>query len=204
MKMKHIILAVLSLICISYTKAGAENNWKLEKDKDGIKVWTRKAPNAILKEYKASTVIQSTPDKLVAFFKNYKMFDQWMYKVDEGSVKLIKKNSENDYYIQMTMSAPLIKSRESITHFVFNAPDPKGTVLINLDAAPNLLPPNDNYVRIPKMKAYWKFVPLGNGKVEVTHQALSSPGGSLPETIANLGMVDAPYSMMEKLKELLK
>ncbi|MDB5227698.1 MAG: hypothetical protein JWN78_1891 [Bacteroidota bacterium] len=202
--MKKIILAALCIVCVFYIQAAAESNWKLEKDKDGIKVWTRKPANATLKEYKATTIIETTTSKLISFFKNYTLFDKWMYKVDEGSVKLVKKNDDNDYYILMTMSAPFIKSRESITHFVFNKPDPKGIIVVNLDAAPDLLPLNDKYIRIPRMKAYWKFVPLPNGKVEVTHQALSSTGGSLPEAIANLGIVDAPYSMLEKLKELIK
>ena len=30
------------------------------------------------------------------------------------------------------------------------------------------------------MKTYFKIVPLGNGKVELIHQALSSPGGGNP------------------------
>jgi hypothetical protein len=201
--MKRLLLPILLLYFISNSIASAET-WKLEKDKDGIKVWTRKPENSTLKEYKASIVLETTVADLVKFFKNFQLFDQWMYKVDQGSVKMVKKNNDNDYYIVMTMSAPLIKSRESITHFVFNPPDSKGVVLVNLDAAPTLLPPNDKYVRIPRMKAYWKFVPMGNGKVEITHQALSSTGGSLPESIANLGIVDAPFSMLERLKQIIK
>lgn len=202
--MKTITFLAISILSISYSLANAETDWKLEKDNDGIKVWTRKGQNSNLKEYKASTILQTTTDKLVSFFKNYKLFDKWMYKVDEGSVKLIKKNNDNDFFIRMTMSVPLIKSRESLTHFVINPPDDKGAVIINMDAAPDILPKNDNYVRIPKMKGYWRFMPLGNGKVEVVHQALSSAGGSIPDSLANLGIVDAPYSMLEKLKGIFR
>ncbi len=182
----------------------AESPWVLEKEKNGIKVWTRKPDNATLKEYKAITTMQISVDKLVAFFRDYKNYDQWMYKVEPGSVKLIKRNNENDFFIRMVVSAPLIKGRESITRFIFNKPDSKGAVLITLDAAPDLLPLNDLYVRIPKMKAYWKFTPLANGTTEITQQALSSIGGNFPESIANLGIVDAPYTMMIRLKEFLK
>ena len=156
------------------------------------------------KEFKGTTILYITTENLIAFIKNYKLFDKWMYKVNEGSVRLVKKITDNDYYVLMTMSAPFIKSRESITHFRFNAPDNKGAILINLDAAPNLLPLNDNYIRIPRMEAFFKLVPLGNGKIEFTHFASSSPGGSIPDAIANWGAVDAPYYMLEKLKELLK
>jgi hypothetical protein len=201
--MKAILLAIFSM-SLSLSLGSAATAWKLERNKDGIKVWTRKPENSTLKEYRATAVLSTTIDKLVAFFKDYSKFDQWMYKVDEGSVRLVKKVNDDDYYIQMIMSAPLIKSRESITHFVFKNPDNKGIVFITLDAAPDILPANDKYVRIPQMKGYWKFVPVGNNKVEVTHQAITSAGGTLPETLANLGIVDAPFSMLEKLKEMLK
>ena len=67
-------IAVLLVICISYFNISAQTNWKLEKDKDGIKIWNRKLPNSGLKEYKGITVIQTTVDKLVSFFKNFKIF----------------------------------------------------------------------------------------------------------------------------------
>ena len=200
--MKSTILALLCLI--SFTTFAAEPIWKLEKDKDGIKVWTRKQANSNLKEYKGIMVIPTSIDKLVTFFKNYKLFEKWMYKADEGSVKLIKKVSDNDYYIRMTLSAPLIKSRESITHYVINAPDAKGIVYVNLETFPDMIPLNDSYVRVPKMKGYWKFVPLENGKIEITHQAPIVAGGSLPDAMANLGAVDAPFGMLSNLKMLIK
>lgn len=200
--MKSILFAFLCLT-MSYSTL-AEENWKLEKDKDGIKIWNRKLPNSGLKEYKGITVIQTTVDKLVAFFKNFKMYEKWMYKMDAGSGKLLKKVSDNEFYYRITMSAPLIKSRESITHFTINPPDAKGAVLINLETAPDLIPLNDNYVRVPKMKGYWKFVPLDNGKVEVTHQAPIVAGGSIPDAFANLGAIDAPFAMLSNLKLYLR
>lgn len=54
------------------------------------------------------------------------------------------------------------------------------------------------------MKGYWKFVPLPGGKVEVTHQALSSVGGNVPDAFINFAIADAPFSMISKLKEMVK
>jgi len=201
--MKPVFMSLLFII-ISYTSFSAEPVWKLEKDKDGIKVWTRKQISSNLKEYKAIATIQTSVDKLVSFLKNYKMFDKWMYKADEGSVKLVKKVNDNDFYIRMTLSAPLIKSRESITHFIFNTPDTKGAVIITLETTPDLLPLNPDYVRVPKMKGFWKLTPLENGKVEIYHQAPIVAGGSLPDAMANLGAVDAPFGMLSNLKSMLK
>ncbi|MCC6515258.1 MAG: hypothetical protein IT275_02785 [Chitinophagales bacterium] len=193
---------MLSLTLLA-TSTFAQENWKLEKDKNGIKVWNRKVAGTAIKEFKVSTIINTSTEKMLAFLKNTAKYDQWMYKVDEGSVKVLKRVSDNDYYTYMTISAPFIKTRETITHMTFNSQDAKGAILINLDAAPNLLPLNDKYVRIPKMKAYFKIVPLGNGQIELIHQALGSSGGSIPEALINLTSVDCPFYMFTKIKSMI-
>lgn len=200
--MKNIILLTISILTLT-TSLIADDGWKLEKDKNGIQIWNRKVTNSALKEFKVITVLNTTPDKLLAFLKNTSKYDQWMYKIDEGSVKVLKRNNDNDYFTYMTVTAPLIKTREAITHMVFYPQDSKGTILITLDGTPDLIPKNDKYVRIPLMKAYFKIVPLGNGKVELIHQALSSPGGAIPDVLVNMSSVDCPYSMFSKIKELL-
>jgi len=201
--MKNLLLLLFSLSTLSFSYASAEEPWKLEKDKDGIKIWNRKTPNSSLKEYKASIVLNITSEKLVSFLKNISQYEKWMYKVDAGSVKVLKKNNENDFYTYMIISAPLIKSRETITHMTFYPPDSKGVIMINLDGAPDLIPKNDKYVRIPKLKGYFKIVPLGNGKIELIHQAYGSPGGGIPDVLANLSSVDCPFYMFTKIKSLL-
>ncbi len=199
MKSFFLIISTILIANFSY----AEEAWKLEKEKDGIKVWNRRTPNSSLKEYKASVILQNTPEKVLAFLKNTSLYEKWMYKVDAGSMKVLKKVNENDYYTYMTISAPLIKSRETITHMVFNPADSKGVILVTLDGAPDLIPKNDKYVRVTKTKGYFKIVPLGNGKVEFIHQAYGSPGGGIPDALANLSSVDCPFYMLSKVKSLL-
>lgn len=200
--MKNIYFILLTTLTLVSMSSFAQDGWKLEKDKNGIKIWNRKSTGSNLKEFMVSTVLQTTPEKLVDFLKNTSNYDKWMYKIDQGSVKVIKRNNDNDYYTYMTVTAPFIKTREAITHMVFNPQDSKGNILITLDGTPNLLPLNDKYVRIPMMKAYFKIVPLDNGKVELIHQVASAPGGTIPDALANLTSVDCPYSMFSKIKQL--
>ena len=200
--MKNSLLFFFCLLMVYTQHSFADEPWTLEKNKDGIMIWNRKTANSNLKEFKVSTILQTTPEKMLSFLKNTSNYDKWMYKIDAGSVKVIKRNNDNDYFTYMTVSAPFIKSREAITHMIFNAQNNKGEILITLDGTPDLLPKNDKYVRIPMMKAYFKIIPLGEGKIELVHQALSAPGGSIPDALANLTSVDCPYSMFSKIKQL--
>lgn len=197
--MKYFIFSVLLMSILG--NAQAQNDWTLERDKNGIKVWTKKRPNSSLKEYKGVTVINATVDELVSIFKNTKLHDQFLYKAQAGSVKVVKKISDNDFYTYMIVNAPIVKDRDVVTHYKFIKDNNTGTVTVELEAAPNLVPINDNYVRVPEMKGYWKFIPKGNS-TEVIHQAYSLTGGNIPSGLANSAAVDTPFSMLSELKNL--
>jgi hypothetical protein len=195
---------VFFITFLSITTAFTQDNWELAKDKDGIKVWTRKRDNSKLKEYKGVMVVQTSVEKLLAVFKNIKYHEKFFYKCKQGSVSLVKKNNDNEFYTYMVFEAPIVKNRDAVTHFLFNKPNTDGSVVLSLEAMPNLVPYKPDCVRVPEMKGYWKFTPKSDSTVEVIHQAYSSPGPGLPESLANLASVDAPYSMLVSLKNLIK
>lgn len=200
MKFGFLLLAVLFVGLSS----NAQEEWKLEKNEKGINIYTRKMTDSKLKEYKGSVVMKTSVDKLLKVFKNEANHEKFLYKVKAGSVKIAKKVTENDFYTYMVISVPFVSDRDVVTHYIFGAPDTKGVVTIAIEGAADLLPKKEGLVRVPKMKGYWKFEPLAGGNVKVTHQAYSSPGGNVPDGLANSASVDAPYSMLAKLKLLVE
>lgn len=193
----------ITILITGLNSLRAEEQWHLEKDKNGIKIWTRKTPNSNLKEYKAISTFNVSCDKITGLFRKVSSYEKWSYKVEPGSVKIIKKISDNDFYLYNVIAAPLIKKRDVISHVRINSPDANGVILINMDAASDLVAEKEDCVRIKKMKAFFKITPLGNNKIQLEHQANSSPGGNIPDFMTNMGAVDAPFYMFEKIKELL-
>ncbi|MBK8353127.1 MAG: hypothetical protein IPL21_16145 [Saprospirales bacterium] len=181
----------------------AQEKWKLEKDKDGIKVWTRKIENTKLKESKVTGIVNANIEKVIDLLRDYKNHEKISYKVDIGSGKLVKKVSDNEFYTYITASAPLIKRRDLITHFTIK-PDASGAYYIVAEAAPKLMPENENNVRIHKMKATWKISPISENKTEIIEQAFTDPAGTIPDLLVNISSVDAPFYMMTKMRELVK
>lgn len=193
----------ITILITGLNSLRAEEQWRLEKDKNGIKIWTRKTPNSNLKEYKAISTFNVSSDKITGLFRKVSSYEKWSYKVEPGSVKIIKKISDNDFYLYNVIAAPLIKKRDVISHVRINSPDANGVILINMDAASDLVAEKEDCVRIKKMKAFFKITPLGNNKIQLEHQANSSPGGNIPDFMTNMGVIDAPFYMFEKIKELL-
>lgn len=184
--------------------AFAQDNWTLERDKSDIKVFNRKLEGSKLKEYKGTVTVKATMDQILKIFKDVSKHDDFIYKAKQGSPKVVKKVSENDFYTYMIIEVPWpATNRDVVTHYVFNKPDDKGVVIIDVEAAPKLVPEVEGMVRVPAMKGVWKFIPLKDGKIQIVHQAHSSPGGSVPEGMANSASVDTPYSMLVKLRSML-
>jgi predicted choloylglycine hydrolase len=199
--MKYFIFNLL--LMVTFFNTYAQNNWVLEKDKNGIKVWTKKRDGSKLKEFKGVTLMKTSVDELVAVFKNYKKHDLFMYKCTKGSVTVVKKNNDNDFYTYMTIAAPIVKDRDVVTHYKFTQ-EKDGSVTISIEGAPDVVPVKSDYVRVTETKGYWKFIPKDNNTVEVINQAYSSPGGSVPDALANSASVDAPYYMLENLRKLVE
>lgn len=183
----------------------AQGDWKLEKDKDGIQIYNRKVADSKLKEFKGVVLVKATIQEILPYFTDIHNHEKFMYKCKKGSVKMIKKNSASDFYTYMIIETPWpATNRDVVTHYQIGKPDKQGAVLIQLEGAADLVPEVDGLVRVPVMKGYWKLTPQPNGMTEIIHQAYSSPGGNVPDAMANTASVDAPYTMLMKIRELLE
>ncbi|MCO5247804.1 MAG: START domain-containing protein [Chitinophagales bacterium] len=182
----------------------AQNTWTLEKDKDGIQIFNRKMDGTKLKEYKGVMKIKASVDDVVKVLTNYKMHDRFIYKAKQGSVELLKKN-RNEFYTYMIISTPWpAANRDIVTRYYLKPKSKDGSVIIEVSSVEGMKPVQSKIVRVEDMKGYWKIQDLSNGYVEVTHQAYSKPGGSVPEGMANSASVSAPFDMLNDLRKILE
>ncbi|HUH74706.1 MAG TPA: START domain-containing protein [Chitinophagales bacterium] len=181
----------------------AQGQWDLVKDKDGIKVFNRKMEGSKLKEFKGNIQFKASVNDVVKFLSNHTNHDKFMYKAKKGSVEIVKKDPNGDFYTYMIIETPWPASnRDLVTLYHKEAPDKDGTVVIKVSAVNDIRPHTKGNVRVENMKGYWKISPLPGGMVDVTHQAYSSPGGNVPEGLANSASVNAPFEMLENLRKL--
>lgn len=200
----HLKLFFLSLIfggLVTDCQLVAQD-WTLEKDKEGIQVFTRKVEGYTIKEYKVTITLKTTVTKLTNLLKDHANLKSWFVRCPVS--KRLKKVSENEYYIYFLVDSPWpVSDRDNITKMIFELLE-DGTQLVHLKCVPDYLPEKSNLVRLPRLQGKWIFEPQTNGMVKVTQQVLSDPGGKVPAWIINFALVDAPFKAFCNLREEVK
>lgn len=198
--MRKLTLFCVLLAAISATTF-SQTAWNLEKDENGIKVYTRSIPGSDYKEYKAEATFKTSLNALVAVLDDVDNQIQWLYDCLESKrIKTLNDFEGYNYYIQR-LPWPL-KNRDIITKYkVAQNPDSK-VVTIHTKGYKDFMPLTE-YVRVPKIEGYWQFVPLPNKEVKIIYQLHSEPGGSVPSSVANAFIVDMPFKTLGKLKQMV-
>ena len=203
MKNYFFCLIGVALLLLQNRAVFAQGDWKLEKDADGIAVYTKMRENSNFKELKAVTNFKTSLTSLIALLSDVPSQQIWMYKCKEARI-LKTINSSELYYYSLTKTPWPLNYRDVVVHFkVVQDPKTKVTVVTS-ENTPGFLPEIPTYVRTPYLSSTWVFTPKPNGTVDGTYHLKLNPGGVIPAWILNLAIVEGPYTTVVKMKEVVK
>jgi len=178
----------------------AQDGWSLAKDAEGIKVYVRNVDGSPLREFRGEVQIKATPDDVVKVLRDANAFRQWM--PDVAASELLKATDTEQYHYLDNKAPWPVSNRDGVYHFTY-AKAGDGAVTVRVEAVPDYLPQREGKVRIPQAKGQWKLVPDADG-VNVTYQMHASPGGAIPNWLANQTVVDTPYGTLKALRSYLQ
>lgn len=174
--------------------------WKLAKEKNGITMFTRDSDKTQIKEFRAVASIDSDLSTLVAIFLDIPAMEEWVR--DCKSSQLLEEKSDQELLYYMEVKAPFpFDNRDLVQHLVVQQNSASREVTISLRNRPDYIGSKNNIVRMPVADGFWKFKPLGNGKIDLQFQYESDPGGGIPAWIVNSFIVDSPLASISSLKE---
>jgi hypothetical protein len=189
--------AICGLSLLASGLAQAED-WQLAKDEDGIKIYLSEVPGSKYKAYRGVTTIASDVATLRELQEDVKGSCAWIHACAEQSL-LKHEGGESWIYTRFKMPWP-VEARDSVLHVV-SEQGADGSLTRKLDGQPQYIPDDKDHTRVASLKGFWSLVPK-DGKVEVTYQVHTEPGGSVPSWLANSFVVDAPFNTLKGLREL--
>lgn len=188
-----IILIITSFLNFS------ENAWKLELDKEGIRVFTRHVEGSDFKEFKGEMIMNGTVSEIADIIVDVESYPEWCYKT--SNVKILQKEENIIRYFYVSETPKFLKTRVAYFETKIDKDRLTNEVTITLRNVQSNEPIPENSLLIPIMKGYWKLTPVGENKVHVMMQMLTDPGGIIPAWLANMVVVDSPYVTLKNLSE---
>mgnify|MGYP003351964726 CR=1 FL=1 len=182
----------------------ANQSSKLILDKNNIKIWSYKVPQSPLYGFKAVTTVKSTLSGLVALITDTQNANRWLYRTSRIDV-LARDDGQQFFTIRVITDVPWpLTDREALVD-VRITQDKTGRVRIDSNESVNAskYPVADCCLRMPMVKGYWLFKPVGNGMVEVTMSGHADPGGMIPKGLVNFLIQEHPYNTLQGLRRVI-
>ena len=190
------ILLVLGLCSHGLAQAGG---WTLVKDEDGIRVYLSEVEGSDYKAYRGVVNIAADVSTLAALQDDLPGSCAWVHLCHEQRL-LRHEGAESWVYSRFAMPWP-VEARDAVVRVVSQqATD--GSLIRAMEGQPGYLPVASGYTRVSSLQGFWRFAPHGEGRVEVTYQVHTEPGGSVPSWLANRFVVDAPFNTLRDLRAL--
>ena len=174
-------------------------DWDFIKEKDGIRIYTRKEGNSSLKQFKGVADIHASMEKVSEVIGNVKNTDWWDKNLEEIRVLLYEKDKHIQYYLVYGVPWPL-SDRDLCVDSKITIDPVTGTRVIYATPLPNVIPIHPDRVRITEYWQRWTLIPQANGTVHAILEGYVDPAGNVPSWLYNMVITDTPLKVMRGVK----
>lgn len=198
MKVRPYILVVICLLLPFAAKCQPE--WKLKKDKNGIKVFSRKTTKFKFDELKVECEFDGKISQLAAVILDVNNQYQWVYKTAKS--ELIKQVTGSDLFYYSEIECPWpFENRDLVARMTITQNASNKILTIVAKSIDDYLPNKKNIVRVKYSNALWTITPINNSQFKVEYRIQIDPGEGVPAWILNMFATNGPYESFKNLKE---
>jgi hypothetical protein len=172
--------------------------WKLVKNSDGIRVYSKMDNNSSIKIVKAETEIKTTLSALFYLLTDVDNQPNWVFNCKNPEILKKIDNFHWYYYTQIDVPWP-ITDRDVVTFVETKQDSITKTLIMKSVAKPDYIPENPECVRVPQLTSLWILEPLYNGNIHVTLELKIDIGGAIPQWVTNLFVSKGPYYSLKNI-----
>lgn len=188
------------LFSILFTASVTGQTWEFIKERDGIKIYTRKEQGSPLKSFKGVMEIYSTMEMIGTVVGNVKNFDWWDDDIHELQVIAHKENVLTQYYLVYDLPWPL-QDRDLCADARVTIDSVTGEKVIYATPLFDVIPEKPDVIRIKNYWQRWIIEPLPDGMKRLTLEGYVDPGGIVPAWLYNMVITDTPLNLMREVKK---
>lgn len=177
----------------------AAQSWEFAKEKDGIRVYTRKEAGENVKSFRGIMDVRSTMERVNHLVGNVHNTEWWDKNVKNIQVLYYEENKHFIYYLVYDVPWPL-SDRDLCVDARVTTDPATGRREINARPLEGKVPEKEGLVRIKNYHQRWIITPLKNGMIRLELEGSVDPGGNVPAWLYNMVITDTPIRVMEGIK----
>ncbi|MCX6268369.1 MAG: START domain-containing protein [Bacteroidetes bacterium] len=198
---RFIFLSVILTIAFSYNLKA--QSWDFIKEKNGIKIYTRKEPGKSLKSYKGVADINAPAERVFAMLEDVHHTEWWDKNINQIQVLQYEKNKRAQYYLVYDLPWP-VTDRDLCVDVRISIDPLTDEHRITAVPLPGVIQEHPDKIRIKEYRQTWTVNPAGKDKTHVVLEGLVDPAGTIPDWIINMLIVDSPFEIINGIKQLLE
>lgn len=173
--------------------------WKQVKNKNQVAVFTRAYAGSSVEEFIGKTEVEAGLSQVVQILLDPASCKTVYFKCQE--IRLVQGGAQRGtVYIRNSAPWP-VNDRDVFIDRAMSQDKASKVITMRLSKndSMNAAPPS-GVTRMDSFVATWRITPTEAGRLRVEYQAHFNPGGSVPQSLINLSLVDTPYHTLENLR----
>ena len=199
----HILIIFLAFLSLSSFNMRPQqkqvDDWVYERDKKGIKIFTKKSKWGKLRDCRATMTVAVNPEQMLKVLTDFDNYKTWMPRCRKSSV--VARLSDSEFIVHMVFNGTWpVKDRDCVVRIKCDRDPKSGVITITETSEPKYMKEDADIVRIQQLVSTWKLIPQNGGTV-VINEYSSNPGGNIPDWLTNTQSVENPLATFENLQE---
>jgi hypothetical protein len=194
------LILLLSTLMFMPLDAFPQTSWEIDKNKDGIAVYTMTEKDSDFKSFKAVVLVDASKDEIIKLLKDADSYTKW-YGYTRTS-KVLKQEKDVQYnYVETIFPWPY-SNRDMVCRMSFDTSNLAVTKII-LEGIPDYIHEKKGIVRMQKAEGYILLKPLDE-TTEITYVFHPEPGANVPIWLANNSIAELPFKTLIGLRKFLQ
>jgi hypothetical protein len=185
------------MLCIALSSTAQE--WKLEKQRNGVSVFSRPMPNQLV-QIKAMTTVVGNHERFMRLLEDTEHCAKWIANCKK--IEVVSAPDQANRVVHTFFSAPWpIHDRDMVTRSVTTKH--QEILEIQIEDAGQTFPKSANYVRMTDVSGQWRLKELPDDTMTVSYIGSGSPGGKIPDWLAKGALLDSTFETFSQLKTVI-
>lgn len=174
-------------------------NWIFVKEKNGIKIYTRKEEGEVLKSFRGEAIFNTSFEKISSKLGTKNNFDWWDEDLRDVRIIDIEENKYISYYLMYPVPWPL-SNRDLCAKATITIDEEQKRKIIHAQPIPTAVPERKGCIRIQKFYQKWDVQEIDDEHVNVILEGFIDPAGAVPAWIYNMVITETPLKVMRALR----